>query len=143
MTGALLEEARRSGRILVVDDEEDIREALEMILALEGYDVRTADCGAAAIARAEVEHFDLVITDLKMPGMDGVETLMALKQRHPCLQVIVATGYASSETARRCLSEGAHDYLKKPFDMDELLRIVERAIADGRVPPDGPSAQRC
>ena len=129
------------GRVLVVDDEEDIRETLEMILALEGYDVRTADCGTAAIARSEVEPFDLVITDLKMPGMDGVETLMALKQRHPRLQVIVATGYASSETARRCLSEGAHAYLKKPFDMDELLRLVERAIADGRVPPGGPAAQ--
>jgi DNA-binding NtrC family response regulator len=141
VTDASREEARTRGHILVVDDEEDIREALGMILSMEGYDVSTASCGDAAVTQAEEVHFDLVITDLKMPGMDGVETLMTLRRRHPGLQVIVATGYASSETARRCLSEGAHDYITKPFDMDDLLRLVQQAIAAGRAHLGGAPAE--
>ncbi|WP_163992456.1 sigma-54-dependent transcriptional regulator [Pyxidicoccus caerfyrddinensis] len=122
--------------ILVVDDEEDIRDTLAMILSLEGYDVSTADRGASALAMVEARHFDLVISDLRMPGMDGVETLVRLKRLRPDLQVIIATGYASAETALRCRLEGAYDYISKPFDMDDLLSLVRGAIEAGR--RDGP-----
>ncbi|WP_164013418.1 sigma-54-dependent transcriptional regulator [Pyxidicoccus trucidator] len=118
--------------ILVVDDEEDIRDTLATILSLEGYDVSTASSGASAVALVEAGRFDLVISDLRMPGMDGVETLVRLKRSHPDLQVIIATGYASAETATRCLLEGAYGYISKPFDMDDLLNLIRGALEAGR-----------
>lgn len=121
----------RREHVLVIDDEADIRESLEEILSLEGYEVTTAESGAAAIERAKTAHFDLVITDLKMPGMDGIEVLVRLKQLHPDMQVLVATGYASNETASTCLREGAYDYIRKPFDLDDLLRLIRKAIQAG------------
>jgi DNA-binding NtrC family response regulator len=118
--------------VLVIDDEEDIRESLAEILSLEGYEVTTAESGATAIERAKLARFSLVITDLKMPGMDGIEVLVRLKQLHPGLPVIVATGYASDETASRCRREGAYDYIRKPFDLDDLLRLITQALQASR-----------
>jgi DNA-binding NtrC family response regulator len=125
---------KRGEHILVVDDERDVREGLGKLLELEGYDVTTAENGQVAIERAKTQRFDLVLTDLRMPGLDGVQTLTGLKQIHPGMPVIIVTAYVSDETAARCEREGAYGYVMKPFDLDELLRIIEEAVPSGKRP---------
>jgi len=125
---------KRGEHILVVDDEPDVREGLGKLLEMEGYDVTTAENGLVAIERAKVRRFDLVITDLRMPGLGGVETLKGLKQLHPGMPVIVVTAYASDETTARCKREGAYGYVMKPFDLDKLLRVIEEAVPTGKTP---------
>jgi two-component system response regulator PilR (NtrC family) len=117
-------------RILVIDDEADIRETLDALLCSVGYEVSTAENGGVAVERAEREHFDLVITDLRMPGMSGVETVAALRRIKPGLSVIVVSGYVSDASALRCREEGALQIVAKPFDIDDLLHIVEVALRD-------------
>lgn len=119
-------------RILVVDDEFDVREGIAKLLGMEGYEVTTAENGARAIERAKASDFDLVLTDLRMPGMSGVETLMGLKELHPDLTVIVVTGFASDATAANCLREGAYDIVTKPFDLNQLLSLIEKALEAGK-----------
>ena len=123
---------RNSGErasILIVDDEEDIREALSFLFAMENYDVVAVDSGNAAVEAARGRSFDLAITDLRMPGMSGPETITALKAVDPSLPVMVATGYASEETTADCQRRGALEAIKKPFDSDLLLRRVREIIA--------------
>jgi DNA-binding NtrC family response regulator len=125
------EEVRRkkkSGRILVVDDEHDVRESIKRFLTYEGYEVTTAESGAVAVERASAEPFDVVLTDLRMPGMSGLETLIALKRQQPDLPVILVTGYASAETVSQCMREGAFDYVNKPFELPDMLRLIQAAI---------------
>ena len=117
------------GRLLVIDDEEDIREMLEFVLASDGFSVVTADGGLAALEIAEERRFDVAITDMKMPDMDGLETLAALKKLDATLEVIVVTGYASEQTAAECIKLGAYAYLRKPFEVADLLALIERAMA--------------
>jgi DNA-binding NtrC family response regulator len=117
------------GRVLVIDDEDDVREMLELVLTGDGFDVVTADGGLAAVELAKRRRFDLTISDLKMPGMDGIETLTALKRIDASMEVIIVTGYASEETAVECLERGAYGYLRKPFELDELRALVDRALA--------------
>lgn len=124
-------------RILVIDDEPDICETLETVLSLAGYAVSTAGSGAAAIEQAKGEPFDLVITDLRMPGLSGVDTVAALKQLNPSIAAIVVSGYASEEVALRCSAEGAAQIVDKPFDLDVLLRAVRAALHE---PPAGRAA---
>jgi two-component system response regulator PilR (NtrC family) len=120
----------RKPRILVIDDETDIREALDAILSSTGYEVSTAESGAAAVERAEREPFDLAITDLRMPGLSGVDTVAALRRIRPGLAVIVLSGYVSDESALRCCEGGATQLMSKPFDIDDLLHVVEVALRD-------------
>lgn len=115
-------------RVLVIDDEPDIRETLDTVLSWEGYEVDTAECGEAAIEQAKGGEFDLAITDLRMPGMGGDETVATLKRMKPDLAIIVTTGYASDEAAVRCEREGALGIIRKPVEIDALLELVERAI---------------
>jgi DNA-binding NtrC family response regulator len=117
------------GRLLVIDDEEDVREMLEFILSAEGFDVSTVDGGMAAVELARVRRFDLAITDMRMPGMNGIETLVALKQRDPSIEVLVVTGYASEQTAAECIRLGAYGYLRKPFEIAELRPLIDGALA--------------
>lgn len=117
-------------RILVIDDEVDIREALDALLSSVGYVVSTAESGVAAVERAEREPFDLAITDLRMPGLSGVDTVVALRRIKPGLAVIVVSGYVSDESALRCCEEGATRIVSKPFDLDDLLHAVEVALRD-------------
>ena len=117
------------GRLLVIDDEEDIREMLEFVLSSDGFTVVTADGGLAALEIAEERRFDVAITDMKMPDMDGLETLAALKKLDGSLEVIVVTGYASEQTAAECIKLGAYAYLRKPFEVADLLALIERAMA--------------
>lgn len=115
-------------RILVIDDEAAIREVLEEILTSVGYEVSTAESGAAAVSRAEREPFDLAITDLCMPGLSGVDTVAALRRIKPGLAVIVVSGHVSDESARRCREAGATRFMSKPVDIDDLLHVVDVAL---------------
>ncbi len=118
--------ARKS--ILVVDDEKSQREILEMILSSEGYNVTTAASGEAALKFAHERRFDLVLTDLKMTGMDGIELLQQLLAYDSSIIVILLTAHGSIDSAKDALRRGAFDYLQKPYDRATLLETVSRAL---------------
>ncbi|WP_437315000.1 response regulator [Sorangium sp. So ce385] len=128
-----LSELQGSGhRVLVIDDEEDIRDTLDVFLSSEGYVVATAESGEAAVQQAQREPFDLAITDLRMPGMGGDETVAALKRLNPYLPIIVVTGYASDESVGRCSKAGAFRIVSKPVELDALLLLVQAALGRAR-----------
>ncbi|MER3431330.1 MAG: DNA-binding response regulator [Blastocatellia bacterium] len=118
--------ARKS--ILVVDDEKNQREILETILSGEGYDVTTASSGEAAMKFVESRRFDLVLTDLKMTGMSGLELLKELTNFDKSIIVILLTAHGSVDSAVDALRLGAFDYLQKPYDQAKLLDTVSRAL---------------
>jgi len=115
-------------RILVVDDDLGMRDLLEIMLTQEGYEVACGGDPDKALQRVRKEQFDLVITDLKMPKMDGIEFLKQVKELKPETQVILITAFASGNTALSAMKEGAYDYIEKNFDIDELKRIVHEAM---------------
>jgi two-component system response regulator PilR (NtrC family) len=117
-------------RILVIDDELDILEVMDGLLTSAGYEVATAESGAAAIERAKQAVFDLAITDLRMPGLSGVDTIAALKGLNPRLPVIVVSGYISDESARSCRQQGAARIVAKPISIDELLHAVGSTLGE-------------
>lgn len=118
--------ARKS--ILVVDDEKNQREILETILSSEGYDVTTASSGEAAMKFVESRRFDLVLTDLKMAGMSGLDLLKELTNFDKSIIVILLTAHGSVDSAVDALRLGAFDYLQKPYDQAKLLETVSRAL---------------
>lgn len=118
--------ARKS--ILVVDDEKSQREILEMILSGEGYDVTTASSGEAAMKFVESRRFDLVLTDLKMTGISGLDLLKELTNYDKSIIVILLTAHGSVDSAVDALRLGAFDYLQKPYDKEKLLDTVSRAL---------------
>jgi DNA-binding response OmpR family regulator len=123
-------ELRRGARarVLVIDDEIDVRQLLAMALSQDGFEVEMAGSGPAALELLKTRKFNLAITDLMMPGMDGVATLVALKKAAPAMEVIVATGFSTVETAIACMRQGAFDYIKKPFNLAELKLRLDRAL---------------
>ncbi|MCX5824842.1 MAG: sigma-54 dependent transcriptional regulator [Deltaproteobacteria bacterium] len=123
-------------KILVVDDDQGMREFLEIMMTREGYRVVTAGDAGKALARCRKETFDLIITDLKMPKMDGIGFLKEVKQLSPETMVILITAYASGETAVNAMKEGAYDYIEKDFAIEDLKRIVRNALAGKEVKRD-------
>jgi two-component system response regulator PilR (NtrC family) len=119
---------RRCGRILVVDDERSMRELLQIVLRREGHQVRLAEDGPSAVAELEREPVDVLISDIKMPGMTGVDVLREAKRIDPDIVGIMVTAYASTDTAVEALRLGAYDYLTKPFDVEELKAKVRNAL---------------
>ncbi len=115
-------------KILVVDDDQGMREFLEIMLTQEGYGVTTADNAEKALGRFRKEAFDLVITDLKMPKIDGIDFLREIKDLSPETQVILITAYASGETAVNAMKEGAFDYLEKDFKIEDLKAVIRNAL---------------
>jgi two-component system response regulator PilR (NtrC family) len=115
-------------RLLVVDDERSMRELLSIVLRREGYDVTLAENGRAAIDNLERGRFDLLISDIKMPDMTGVDVLRAAKRLDPDILGLMITAFASADTAIEAMRLGAHDYLSKPFDVDELKMKVRNAL---------------
>jgi CheY-like chemotaxis protein len=117
-------------RILVVDDEKLVREALGLLLKHEGYRVVVAECGHTAVSAIEAFTFDLVIVDIFMPGMDGLETISILRQDAPDLPIIVMSGYAAGSGAlgpdffRAAVERGATCCLRKPFTRDQLVDAI-------------------
>ena len=115
-------------RILVVDDEESMRQLLEIALGKDGHRITLADSGKAATKLIDQNSFDLVISDIKMPDMSGVDVLRHVKETEPGTPVIMVTAYASAETAVEGLRLGAYDYLTKPFKVDELKANIRNAL---------------
>jgi len=120
-------------RVLVVDDEQSMREVLAIMLTKEGYEVVAADSRAQAAAVLAKAPADLVITDVRLPDGDGIEILRHVKAASPETAVVVMTAYGTTETAVAALKLGAHDYLTKPFDVDELKIVVRGALEAQRL----------
>jgi two-component system response regulator AtoC len=119
----------RKPRILVVDDEAPMRESLRDWLLEEGYDVGLAASGKEAIAMAQDGTWSVVLLDLKMPGMDGLETLAELREVAPNAEVVMMTAYATVDTAVKAMKSGAYDYLVKPFDPDEMELQIKKILS--------------
>jgi len=119
--------------ILIVEDKESMLDMLRQTLEAEGYQVIPAKDGAEGIKKLADERIGLVLTDLKLPKKDGFEVLKAVKQENPLLPVIVMTAFGTIETAVKAVKEGAYDFLTKPFDMDHLLILIERALDANRL----------
>jgi DNA-binding NtrC family response regulator len=114
-------------RILLVDDEKDFVEMLSMRLEEAGDKVTAAYTGQEGLDRLEKDEFDVIILDIKMPGMDGIQALRKIKILHPLVEVILLTGHGSAETAVEGMKLGAFDYLLKPADIDDLTTKLEGA----------------
>lgn len=123
-------------KILIVDDEGAIRKALGKFLETQGYDVHTAIEGAEAIEVCKNKMFDLLITDLKMPHMSGIDLIRAVKQIQPQILSVVMTGFGTIESAVEAIKEGAFHYLTKPFDLDDVSLLVEKALEFQRLQND-------
>lgn len=117
-----------NSRILVVDDAREILQFLKRLLKKYGFYVETASSGIEAINRVSKQEFDIVVTDLSMPGMDGVELLARLKELHPHLTIIMMTAYGTVKTAVQAIKEGAYDFIEKPFDPKEFLNLINGII---------------
>ncbi len=120
-------------RILVVDDDESTRKTLSLILQRKGYAVDTAEAGHIALEKARQHPFDVALLDIRLPDMEGVDLLPPLKQLHPDIIAIVATGYASLATAVRAVNEGAAGYVTKPLDIDAVLAKIEDLVERQRL----------
>jgi response regulator RpfG family c-di-GMP phosphodiesterase len=120
-------------RILVVDDEKVIRDMLADFLGMEGYVVRTAEDGSAALSELHRSHYDLVISDLKMPRMGGIALLDEIGKTAPDALTVIMTGFGTVETAIDAMKRGAYDYVLKPFKLDEVVHVVQRGIEKQRM----------
>lgn len=119
--------------MLVVDDEKFIRDILADFLGMEGYVVRTAEDGASAISELARAQYDLVISDLKMPKMGGLELLKEVSHTHPDTITVIMTGFGTVETAIDAMKRGAYDYILKPFKVEEIVHIVQRGLEKRRL----------
>ncbi len=115
-------------KVLVVDDEADTCLLLTKVLTKEGHDVSTASDGIEALRVIDREEIDLIITDMKMPNMDGISFLKAAKKALPDVKVIIMTAYGGVESYLDAMNLGAFEYLNKPFEINELLTIVNKAL---------------
>jgi two-component system, NtrC family, nitrogen regulation response regulator GlnG len=122
-----------SAQILVADDEDSLRWVLEKGLRGAGYDVTAVKDGAAAVRAVETTAFDLVFLDVRMPGMDGLAALARMREIRADACVVVMTAHGTMETAIQAMQRGAYDYLTKPFDLDEVLLLAERALEARRL----------
>ncbi|NLX96058.1 MAG: sigma-54-dependent Fis family transcriptional regulator [Rhodopirellula sp.] len=122
-----------SGRVLVVDDHPQARESMAEVLRQAGHCVDCCSSAAEALQVVRRETFDCIVTDLKMPGMSGIEFIVQLEQRRYGAQVVMVTAHASVSTAVEAMRHGAFDYLEKPFDVDRLEQLVAHAIRHGRL----------
>jgi two-component system response regulator AtoC len=116
-----------SERVLIADDDDALRESLELVLSAEGYEVVSARDGAAALALLEAQPVDVVLCDLRMPGMDGLELLPQLVRRLPGVPVLLMSAYGSADLAVEAMRRGAYDYLAKPFQPSEVLLTLRKA----------------
>lgn len=122
-----------AANVLVVDDDAMVRLSHQRsLLRAGGHNVEAADSGAGALRAMEQKSFDVVLLDLKMPGMDGISVLRTIKQRWPESEVVVITGYPTVETAKEAVRLGAYDYLAKPLPPVELIAATTRAVTQKR-----------
>ena len=114
-------------RVLIIDDEENIRYMLQLILEDEGYEVELANDGAEGIEKIRSNHFDFVISDIKMPKMSGLEVLTSVIESSPNIPVIIISAFGTVDTAIEAMKQGAYDYVMKPFKQDEILLTLKKA----------------
>ena len=119
---------KEHGRILVVDDDPKSRNILERLLTLTDYEVEIVKSGEEAVKRLKRSEFNLVLTDLDMPGMDGLALLSHVKSQYPDVPVIVVTGLVSEESRNEALEAGAVSLLSKPYTRDQLLAIISESL---------------
>jgi DNA-binding NtrC family response regulator len=117
-----------SPRILIVDDEERFRQTMAKLLSVRSLQAETARGGIEALEKLSAGNFDIVILDVKMPGMSGIQALEQIKKSNPFIEVIILTGYASLDTAREITRLGAYDYLLKPYNLEELIEKIDNAF---------------
>jgi len=122
-----------SERILVIDDELFVRELLLEFLSTEGYEVSLADSGEKAVELMQTQPADLMLVDLKMPGIDGIETLKQIKKIAPDTLAIIMTGYPTIESSIEALRQGAYDYVVKPFKLNDLKSSIEKALREHKL----------
>jgi response regulator RpfG family c-di-GMP phosphodiesterase len=120
-------------RVLIVDDEKFIRDILADFLGMEGFVVRTAEDGAAALTELHATPYDIVISDLKMPRMGGIELLEQITRAAPNALTVIMTGFGTVETAIDAMKRGAYDYILKPFKVEEVIHVVQRGIEKQRL----------
>lgn len=117
-------------RILVVDDEASIREVLSKTLALAEYDVDVANDGQSALERLRAAEYDLLITDLKMPGVDGLTVIREVRRSNPGMPIIIVTGYSTESSAIEAINLGVSGYLTKPFRVPRILAAAAKALGE-------------
>jgi DNA-binding NtrC family response regulator len=115
--------------ILILDDEPIVSKRLKPSLEKKGYEVETFTRGADALARVQERKFDIVVTDLKMEGVDGMQFLTEVKEKYPDTEVIVITGFATMATAKESFNKGVFDFLAKPFKLGEIAEVIAKAEA--------------
>ncbi len=113
--------------LLIVDDEVDFFESISKSLRVRDFNVLAVNRGEKAIEAAKKNPIDIALVDLKMPGIDGEETLKALKEEHKWMEVVILTGHGTFDLAVECTRLGAHSYLQKPCELSELLEVLENA----------------
>lgn len=123
-------------KMMLVDDEERFLSTTQKLLSRKGYDVLTASSGSEALDILRTHNVHVVILDVKMPGMDGIETLKAIKRNYPLVEVIMLTGHGTVDSAVEGLKSGATDYLTKPTDVQELIEKAEEAFVKRQVLED-------
>src|SRR6267154_6767423 len=119
--------------LLIVEDEAPLRQAIAEQLEDHGYHVEQADSGEAAVARLADFAFDIIITDLRLPGIDGSAVVEAAVERYPDIIAIVITGYGTVKDAVEAIKRGARDFVSKPFQIDELLHVLDSALERRRL----------
>jgi DNA-binding NtrC family response regulator len=117
-------------KVLLVDDEEEFVDTLAERMRNRGMDVSTSNSGGDALDLIDSESFDVVVLDLQMPGMDGIEVLERIKQRRPDIQVVLLTGHATVEKGVEAMKQGALEFLEKPIDFSKLSEIIHKAKAE-------------
>jgi len=120
-------------RILIADDEDGLRWVLEKGFRGAGYEVTAVKDGSAALGQVRAQPFDLILLDVRMPGIDGLSLLKQVRELYPDAQVVIMTAHGTMETAIQAMQQGAYDYLAKPFDLDEALLLAERALTARRL----------
>ncbi len=123
------ESEERHARVLLVDDEVVFTTNMSKILSRRGFEVRAVNDGESAIEAIEDEEYDVVVLDLRMPGMDGIAALKVMKRKRPLLEVIILTGHGSVESGIQGMNLGAFDYAMKPIQINELQEKIEEAFA--------------
>ena len=116
-------------KVLLVDDEEEFVETLAERMRSRGMEVATSHSGGEALKLVETEPYDVVVLDLQMPGMDGIEVLERIKQRQPDIQVVLLTGHASVAKGVEAIKHGALEFLEKPIDLSKLSEVIHKAKA--------------
>ncbi|MGB9712726.1 MAG: response regulator [Dissulfurimicrobium sp.] len=120
-------------RLLVIDDEPIVGRRLQQVFTKMGFDVETYTNPVAAMETMDRHPFDIVVTDLKMEGLDGMAVLERVKKKNPDTKVVIITGYAQLDTASEAFRRGVFDFIAKPFRLDELKRVIIRAMEDARL----------